>query len=215
MLLYCDDVSSITDEQFQNFIKTMPCDRREQALRYVRESDRFQSAVAYALLCYVLSLNGYEISDYTLLKTPNGKPYLDGCPLKISISHTEGAVACAISSDEVGVDIQKKTDRYHSVAKRVCTENEIELLTQSDTPVDDFAKLWTLKESYVKCIGTGISDNLKQYDFSSVANGRETSAYGCGFLMIDGGRYILSSCSSKPITSVKKISISEMYENTL
>ncbi len=211
MLLYCDDVSSMSSEQFNIFLQTMPVERREKTLRYVRDGDRVLGAAAYALLAYALYLNGCNINDYTLTTTTNGKPYLPGCPFEFNISHTDGAVACAVCESAVGVDVQKKTSRYQSVMKRVCTKNELEFLAQAENPADDFAKLWTLKESYVKCIGSGISDGLSQYDFASVAKGSCNSAYNCEFRTFDGGGYAVSVCSQKPIKTIRKIMLSELY----
>lgn len=210
MLLYCDDISSMTDEQFDLFFGLMPTERQKKAMRYVKKEDRQLNVVAYAMLGYALSLYGYKIGDCELSKTEKGKPYFKNLSLNFSLSHTENAVACAVLPKEIGVDIQKKSAEYIRVMRRVCCENEINFVSASKNPSADFVKLWTLKESYVKCIGTGISNNISNYDFSVVAQNGNGKLYGYDFLTFDIGECVISVCSSTPVEQIKNISITEL-----
>lgn len=210
MLLYCDDISSMTDEQFNLFLGIMPEERRKKAARYVKTQDKYLCAVSFALLSYALNLNGYKIGEYVLLKSENGKPYLKNLPLHFNLSHTSDAVACVVSQTETGVDIQKKTAEFNRVMRRVCSENEADLICDSENPADTFTKLWTLKESYVKCIGTGIYGNMREYDFTSIAQKGYGKLYGYDFSAFDLGEYVLSVCSSTPVEKIEKISLEEL-----
>ena len=80
----------------------------------------------------------------------------------------------------------------------------------SKNPTDDFVKLWTLKESYVKCIGTGIADNLSGYDFSSVAQNYTDKFGDYSLSVLDLGECFASVCSFAPTKQIKKISIVEL-----
>ena len=94
---------------------------------------------------------------------------------------------------------------------RVYCENEINLVLNSQSPIDDFTRIWTLKESYVKCIGTGISDNIAKYDFSAVVqSGGEL--YDHNFAVLDCEDYVLTACSPNPIEKITKVSVSELYK---
>lgn len=211
MLLYCDDVSSITDEQFDLFFNLMPTARQEKVMRYAKTEDKQLGVAAFALLCYALNLYGCKIGDYELSKTENGKPYFKGCPLKFSLSHTKNAVACAVSQAEIGVDIQKKNVEYSRVMHRVCSKDEIDLILSSKNPTNDFVKLWTLKESYVKCLGASVFDNADKYDFSPIVQSECGILYGYEFTTINEENYTLSICSKKPIEKTKKITLSELH----
>lgn len=210
MFFYCDGISSMTDEQFCFFFERMPKERQKKAMRYVKKEDRQLCVASFALLDYALSLTGYNIGEYELVEGEKGKPYLKNLPLEFNISHTSNAVACGVSQAQIGIDVQKKVSKYKNVMSRVCCENEINLVLNSQNAIDDFTRLWALKESFVKCIGTGISDNIAKYDFSSVVtSGGEL--YDHNFRVLDCGDYVLAICSSKPIEKITKVSIDEIY----
>ena len=215
MLLYCDGITSMSDEQFKAFFERMPISRQKKAMRYVRVEDRKLCVAAFALLDYALGLGGYRIGEYRFCEGETGKPYLENFPLEFSLSHTSDAVACVVSKCEIGVDVQKKISRYEDVMKRVCCENEIRFVSDSDNPSVDFTKIWTLKESYVKCKGTGISDNLSKYDFSDVAKNGGGKLNDYEFSMLDVGDCVLSVCSLEPIDEIKKVSLWDLYASAL
>ncbi|XP_020571066.1 uncharacterized protein LOC110018180 [Phalaenopsis equestris] len=106
-------------------------------------------------------------------KNTYGKPQLvwqdeDGwvppC-LHFNISHTSSLVACAVTVDvQVGIDVEDKRRRLRnellSFARRFFSPNEVEFLHGLTDPVtqqQEFIKLWTLKEAYVKALGRGFS----------------------------------------------------------
>lgn len=201
----------MSDEQFKFFFERMPSYRQKKAMRYVKAEDRKLCAAAFALLDYALILKGYKVGEYELIENEKGKPYLKNLPLKFSLSHTSDVVACAVDENEIGVDVQKKVDKYESAVRRFYCGNEKKLVIASQNPVEAFAKIWTLKESYAKCIGTGLSTVLAEYDFSSVALIGAGKLYGYEFTVFDGCGYVLAVCSSSA-KRIKKISLSEILE---
>ena len=82
---------------------------------------------------------------------------------------------CAVSKQPVGIDIERIGAYQPNVARRVCSDAEQKLLEQCEDPARLFYRLWTLKESYVKLTGTGISVPLSQITFSFLADGRVES----------------------------------------
>ena len=98
--------------------------------------------------------------------------------VKFNLSHSSGVTACALTLDhEIGVDIenyQRKIDP--SLVDRYFTSSEAEYVRKC--PVEDrqaaFFDLWTLKESYIKARGMGLSLDLDKFGFEM---GRETSIY--------------------------------------
>ena len=100
--------------------------------------------------------------DYQTTET--GKPYFVGGPdIHFSLSHTKGAVMCAISGSEVGCDIERIDRRMdlESVAARFFTEKEIR-----DCRVDpkEFFRIWTRKEAYSKYTGQGLKQISDRFD---------------------------------------------------
>ncbi len=112
---------------------------------------------------------GKEIEAITVCRDDEfGKPYIAELPeLHFSISHSGGFWVCAFCDTEVGLDLQEvKIAREEQVARRFFHPSEIVWLEEHG--FDEFSRLWTYKESYVKYTGTGLRDGL---DYFSVVNG--------------------------------------------
>lgn len=141
----------------------LSAERLEHFNRLKIESDRLD-CLAVALL---LKSCGFDKSQ--LFKDENGCPKLKSDEY-ISISHSGGIAAAALSPNPIGLDIQEHTRRkFLSVAKIVFCKSEIEWLKSSDNIEEDFFNLWCLKESYMKAMGLGFSLPPKSFwfDFSS------------------------------------------------
>lgn len=207
MLLYCTEINDVTEEQYNCFFRLMDENRKSKASRYRRYEDRVLSTVSYALLQYALHLQGLTERD-EIVFNQYGKPLFKNLPVHFNISHTKGAVACAVQNTPVGVDIQEKVSDHDAIMHRVCTEREVESVLKADDPALEFTLLWTLKESILKCIGTGIGGSMLKYDFSE--NKDENSGYKL-FSLCDGG-CVLSACAAQAFDDVRKISVAELYE---
>ena len=90
--------------------------------------------------------------------TDRGKPFLPDTGWYCSVSHTDGLCVCALSDREVGVDVERIRPHTPRVAARVFSESEQIRLQNSDVPDQCFFEIWTKRESFVKCLGTGLSD---------------------------------------------------------
>lgn len=164
MIIHVEKISELTGRKYERLFEQMPKERQQRVLRYVKEKDRTLSVLAFDLLISTLKEAGFD-AKVEFEHNVHGKPYFKDIPLYFSLSHTDGAVAVVISENEVGIDIQKTAESYQKIAKKVCSECELQVINESDEPEKVFTTLWTLKESYLKCIGTGINRNLKELDF--------------------------------------------------
>src|SRR5580658_2297551 len=96
--------------------------------------------------------------------------------LHFNLSHKPGFVVCLIGyGRELGVDVENITiSRPHllHLASRFFSRSEAEDLR--DTPeeyrLDRFYEFWTLKESYIKARGRGLSLGLSRFSFSVAGN---------------------------------------------
>lgn len=99
-----------------------------------------------------------------------GKPFFPLNPqLYFSISHTNRYIALCFDSNPIGIDIEKQRICNQSIANRFFHKNEADYLSHiidKNLKDQDFTKIWTLKEAYVKAIGTGISNNFKNFYIS-------------------------------------------------
>ncbi|KAL6273417.1 hypothetical protein ACE6H2_024109 [Prunus campanulata] len=86
-------------------------------------------------------------------------------PLHFNISHTSSLIACGVTVDSpIGIDVEDKQRKLKNhilaFARRYFSSHEVEHLTSiSDIEIQrqQFIKLWTLKEAYVKALGKGFS----------------------------------------------------------
>lgn len=98
----------------------------------------------------------------------HGKPYVKGLPVEFNISHSGDMVVCAVDDKSVGIDIEQIRPIDLTVAKRICTDEELLYLfgykpeNQDFTNTTDteilirFFELWTAKEACGKQCGYGL-----------------------------------------------------------
>jgi 4'-phosphopantetheinyl transferase len=91
--------------------------------------------------------------------------------VKFNLAHTDGLVTLAITPEQdIGVDVEH-TDRSISVsdiADRYFSEQERSELSHlpDNRKSERFFELWTLKESYIKALGMGLSLPLDRISFN-------------------------------------------------
>lgn len=96
-----------------------------------------------------------------------GKPYFPNCDsIYFNISHAGYMVVCAVAQTELGVDIEAVRPIKSRMPERVLTELERDWLARREDKEDSFIRLWTLKESYVKATGEGLSKDFREIEFS-------------------------------------------------
>ncbi|KAI9154642.1 hypothetical protein LWI28_029257 [Acer negundo] len=94
-------------------------------------------------------------------------------PLHFNISHTSSLVACGVTVDvPVGIDVEEKQRRIKNnilaFAKRYFSPEEVKILSAISDPDlqhQEFIKLWTLKEAYVKALGINASEIVVESDY--------------------------------------------------
>lgn len=117
------------------------------------EKSAKQSLAARALLCRLLTEYCPEDLARDISSDQKGRLYVDGRPdIFVSISHSRDMVAAAVSDKPVGVDVEYIRTVSEKLKKRVCRE-------MPETQ-DDFFKVWTLKEAYLKASGIPFSKML-------------------------------------------------------
>lgn len=106
-------------------------------------------------------LNNKLAQPFEILKTENGKPYINGYPLHFSISHSGDRGIIAISDKPIGVDIEIFKDKLRkSVIERFSAREQAEIADERD-----FLKHWTAREAYVKLYGLTIAEMWKRIEF--------------------------------------------------
>jgi len=157
-------------------------------------------AHAHNLLRECLKVYGIAYSEDTPInKNDMGKPSLAEYPhIHFNLSHAKGISACIVSGSECGIDCEQVRKCSQGVMRRAFTESERALVESLPEDQHDlmFTRLWTLKESYVKAIGIGVSYPLNTVGFSFDGSSIISTKKDCSFrqYLIQGGRYVISVC---------------------
>ena len=84
---------------------------------------------------------------------PSGKPYLKDDKRHITISHTRGYAAVAISeTNPIGLDIEQRTDKVCRVQHKFLSPEEKSLLPSEKKNVEALLIIWTAKEAMFKLV---------------------------------------------------------------
>ncbi len=142
-------------------------ERRARAQRTRSDAARAQILTAGLLLRRALSAAGVPEAEQAYAAGPFGKPYLPARPdVHFSLSHSGNRVLCAVADRPVGCDIQEMRPCSLRLAERWYTDAEQQrVFSQAgeDARLEMFYRIWTLKESFIKCLGLGLSLPLEAF----------------------------------------------------
>jgi len=179
---------SLEEDAFSFQMEKISEDRREKILRLKNEETRLRSLTAGVLLQYALcektGISCEEAKPFPISYGEKGKPYLAGYPeVHFNLSHSGDYVCCAVSDGPVGVDIQKKVSRRKKLAERFFTPAERRMLSECGERESQelFFRMWSIKESYLKLTGEGLSGGLSGFEIlwqeRAVVRGGKIAAY--------------------------------------
>ena len=151
----------------------LSAEERIRAERRVRASSRLEFTVAHALKRLMLA-EATGADPMTLRFAPrdeHGKPALTGGEegLDFNLSHTAGAVACAVVSgggpeNGIGIDLEAADRRITlELADRFFAADETGWIREQPQPDQAFLAVWTLKEAFVKAAGRGLALGLTAF----------------------------------------------------
>jgi 4'-phosphopantetheinyl transferase len=147
-------------------------DEQARLARFVVAQPGLEFLVARAFLRLVLARYTAAAPHALLLGTGvHGKPHLPHHGrVRFNLSHTTGLIACAIARDrEVGIDAEQASRAVDELALAERFFAPVEAADVRATPPAGrrarFFEYWTLKESYVKALGAGLSLPLESFSF--------------------------------------------------
>ena len=151
----------------------MNSQEREKQQRYRFSHDRHDALITRALVRTVLSKYApIEPQDWRFIKGDKGKPEVTNCsiPLRFNVSHTKGLIVCAVALEvDLGVDVEyikRKTSILKVANFKFSKQENTELISQlPENRSRRFFDYWTLKESYIKAVGGGLSIPLDKFSF--------------------------------------------------
>lgn len=144
-------------------------ERRVKIVRYRSAADKKRNLTAELLMriCAHKAL-GIPVSDIQFGKNPYGRPYVPNVRhFHFNISHAGDYVAAAVARNAVGLDLEPIRRMDENVVSRYYTPAEQQYCLKGSEEEQNAAQtqIWTLKESYVKALGRGLSVPLSSFSF--------------------------------------------------
>ncbi len=148
------------DCPIDNLLKLLDNDELVRYKRYQNATSARQFLLGRLLLRHVLKKH-YKVAncDIKIAYNKHGKPALILDDIHFNIAHSGDWVVCVVDNSSVGIDIEKIGKFRPAVAKRLFSTDEQKVLMMHENSArnDFFYSLWTLKESYSKAIGRGLT----------------------------------------------------------
>ena len=162
-MIYYFKYNKNTPFNINDYLNILPNNVLEDLKLKKTEFGKISKVMGYVLLLQALkdlNIKTLPIIEYNKY----GKPFLKNIPnLYFNISHTNDEdnlyLVLVIDNKEVGIDLIKS--RKDSLIRYCTNEIEYHSIINSNNIDEEFTRLWTKKESYLKCIGTGITKDLK------------------------------------------------------
>ncbi|MCM3339753.1 4'-phosphopantetheinyl transferase superfamily protein [Paenibacillus sp. MER TA 81-3] len=145
-------------------------ERKSSIARFRQEIDAKRALLSECIV-RALIISQYRCSNEHIRfeRHTHGKPYAASHPdYHYNVSHSGDWVACAVADLPLGVDIEQIRPIELSIAERFFAASETEAILSlcEAERLPMFYKIWTLKESFVKAEGTGLTVPLDSVAFT-------------------------------------------------
>ncbi|OMF02992.1 4'-phosphopantetheinyl transferase superfamily protein [Paenibacillus sp. FSL H7-0942] len=212
----------LPEANWNQLLSQVSAERRAQASRFVRQADAYRSVLGEILTRVTLSkLTGLRPAELSFTRNSYGKPSLSHhSDVQFNVSHSGDWIALISgSTDELGVDVEKIAPIDMQIAERFFSPKESQFLAAEpdDRRLETFYRLWTLKESYIKAVGMGLSIPLDSFALICNVDGDwhspEATSYQFLSLRLDHG-HMLAACSAGEDLPAQPdfITTEEMYQ---
>ena len=125
--------------------------------QFRRKEDAVRHYLSHILLRKHLSQKlFFKEEDIRYTKGKFHKLYLQEGDLQFNLSHSDSYIAIGFSKRPVGVDVEEIMNKEKLFfSSGLWTKEEEEAILASKDQEGEFTRFWTLKESYLKALGTG------------------------------------------------------------
>lgn len=178
-------LSDLTQNDYDYYFSLMDVDKQKQVSRYKNEMDKKRTIAGEMLARRMISKYCKVVPEDIYFETGcYGKPNAKHFNVEFNISHSEEMVVCAINDKPVGIDVEMIRPIGTNILRKLCMDIDLKYISGSDMAsikipnnFDDqqlhrFYEVWTAKEAYFKCIGTGIK-NLKSISMDELVENRK------------------------------------------
>lgn len=160
-----DNINNYSLEEYKLFLKKIKKEKQNKILKILKDDDKKRCILGEILLINLLNKLNIDYNSITIMKNKYGKPFIEDSNIFFNISHSKDFVVCAISKNEIGIDIEKIRDTKDSIINQFATKKEKQYINELKKQYNKRAfEIFSLKESYFKCIGTNLN-HIKEIEF--------------------------------------------------
>jgi 4'-phosphopantetheinyl transferase len=167
-------------DDFERLLGYVSEEKKERIHRFHRFEDAQRTLLGDVLARYAIcKRTGENNKDLVFCTNEYGKPLLlEPIGIHFNISHSGNWVVCVVDDNPVGIDIELIKPINFKITERFFSQDEYtSLINQPEAMrLKYFYMIWTLKESYIKAKGKGLSIPLNSFN---IKIGRE-NIFCCG-----------------------------------
>ncbi len=147
--------------------------KRVKLERFKFYEDALRSLFGELLLKYALEKHfTVDYDNEIITENEFGKPFLKNKQITFNISHSGNWSVIVCSTNNSGIDIEKIGKPPYEIMYKNFTQSEIEQIQEysNEDKVEKFYQIWTLKESYIKMLGKGLTKPLDSFSIDAFSD---------------------------------------------
>lgn len=165
------DIRNLSQDDYVRWYSVMSREKQQRVDRFRCVDDRKRTVAGDMLArLFIAEWCGISAESVRFDQNKFGKPFARDLPVEFNISHSGNIVVCAVDNMPVGIDVEQIRPIDMNVVNHICCPDELkyifgQTLYDADCAINDnpemlarFFEIWTAKEAYCKCLGTGITD---------------------------------------------------------
>lgn len=207
MEIYAMKISDISEKRLNKLNSLIDLEKKYKIEKFINKKDRIRTLMGEIIIrTVIIERLNIDNTYIKFSKNKYGKPCLSEWQnFNFNISHSGDCVVCAIDNKSIGIDVEeiRQFENYKKIAKNFFASNELDYIFKQDlkSNIERFYEIWTLKESYIKCCGLGLSIPLNSFTIEvhknkgiNVIRENKHTGYNLKLFDIDWG-YKVAICS--------------------
>jgi phosphopantetheinyl transferase len=166
--IICESLRNLPQNLKEHLLLQADRNTIERYEKAINKKNAMSFVVGAAALKYLAGKAlGLPLGQVNIQKDLNGKPYIYGSELFISLSHSDEYILAVISDCKIGCDIQRIKKFKYEPMRPFWTPQDYNYISGSKNPDISFTSLWTRKECLVKLFGSDCNKkSISFYDLS-------------------------------------------------
>ena len=157
LILYTrSERAALTQETYEMLLRRLHPEKRARLERLPARQRELSLLGDLLARRQAADLLGADPEELLLTQDENGRPFVPGQRVHISISHSGDQVCAAAALHPLGLDMELLRPVSDRLAEKVCSASELRWVSAGPDHAERFLRLWTMKEAYGKFTGLGV-----------------------------------------------------------